>query len=880
MNTFIYDVTVVIPVYNTEKFVEECVNSLIIQKMDFSKIEILLINDGSSDNSAKICEKLADKYKNIFYVYKENSGVSDTRNVGINMARGKYIMLLDSDDYLGKNTIKNLVSFFDKHYNEVDLVTYPIYWDRNGKISLHNRYSKKKYDKGTGIYFLDEYPYLNQSTVNIIFKNEFENNLLYDTSMKLSEDQNFNTSLLMRKNKIGFVKSGEYFYRRHGSGVSQTRNNPYYCFNDIMTYNESLLEKFQTNGKVPKYVQTLIVNTFEWRVKTDELLPYHYEDKEFDDAKKRISNILKRIDNDVILEYSNCDDLVKLYFMNLKEEELEYDVSNEGYSIMTSSNDIVSQDSKIECYLYRIKNINGRISIFASFSSPILEIFPITEYEIDGKNTDGTLFKQVKQVEKSNVPFRNSKMMTAHTFPFTFDFNPSELEEFQFSLLIDGHRIYTKPVFIMYNGFTKKFRRYSISLDSYRLKLYGKEREKFSISKDNWFEILRQEIISIPFYPLKRMPRILQYRYIAHKKKDVWLYSDSPGVIDNAYYQFVHDFNKNDGIERYYIVDGDTQFLNDKLTPEQKKYIVKYKSKKHKILFLQAKKLLISFSSLSIYSPFKNLSWYMDLLKYELVYLQHGILHASLQRMYAKEFTQIDKFVISSHFEKDNLINNYDYNINNLIISGMPRMTNNKKDIEVKDKILFAPSWRQYLIGQLINNRRVLKEKEFLSSDFFNEINDFLHSSELKNLLEDSHLKLEFKLHPIFKEYRHLFNVDQLENVDINFDKTVLDEYKIFITDFSSYQFDYIKLKRPIVYFLPDKKEFKAGLHSYKDLDLKYENAFGKLCLKSTELIDELTHIIESQFMVDEPYKSRMENFFTISDNPSETIYQTLMKGK
>ena len=199
MSDFKYLVTVIIPVYNTQDYIEECVLSIENQKMDVSKIEVLLINDGSKDQSGNICENLSKKYANITYICKDNSGVSDTRNIGIQRARGKYIMLLDSDDYLDNKSIKNLVDFFDKHYNEVDLITYPIYWDRNGKISLHGRYSSKNYDKGTGIYDLNQYPHLNQSTVNIMFKNEFANNQLYDTTMKLSEDQNFDTALLMKK---------------------------------------------------------------------------------------------------------------------------------------------------------------------------------------------------------------------------------------------------------------------------------------------------------------------------------------------------------------------------------------------------------------------------------------------------------------------------------------------------------------------------------------------------------------------------------------------------------------------------------------------------------------------------------------------------------
>ena len=87
--------------------------------------------------------------------------------------------------------------------------------------------------------------------------------------------------------------------------------------------------------------------------------------------------------------------------------------------------------------------------------------------------------------------------------------------------------------------------------------------------------------------------------------------------------------------------------------------------------------------------------------------------------MYAKEFTEIDKFVISSGFEKKNLIANYDYSEDDLIMSGMPRMGIQQAKKEIKNKILFAPSWRQYLIGQLVDNRRTLRNEDFIKSDFF-----------------------------------------------------------------------------------------------------------------------------------------------------------------
>ena len=106
------------------------------------------------------------------------------------------------------------------------------------------------------------------------------------------------------------------------------------------------------------------------------------------------------------------------------------------------------------------------------------------------------------------------------------------------------------------------------------------------------------------------------------------------------------------------------------------------------------------------------------------------------------------------------------------------------------------------------------------------------------------------------------------------------DRYKLFITDFSSFQFDFIKLKIPTVYFLPDEKEFLAGLHTYRELDLKYENAFGKLCKNDKELIAEMNRIKDNKFIIDKVYDKRINNFFLDIGNSIEDIYKYLIKNK
>ena len=170
-----YMVSVIVPVYNSEKYIEECVQSVEKQTYDINKIQIVLINDGSKDNSLNVCKELAKQNTNITIIDQKNSGVSVARNEGMKKAEGKYILFLDSDDMLEKHSIERLVKFFEKNYNKVDLVTYPmeIYTNEKARATSHYRY--EFYTEGTGVYDLEESPYLGQSTINVMIKNERKN---------------------------------------------------------------------------------------------------------------------------------------------------------------------------------------------------------------------------------------------------------------------------------------------------------------------------------------------------------------------------------------------------------------------------------------------------------------------------------------------------------------------------------------------------------------------------------------------------------------------------------------------------------------------------------------------------------------------------------
>ena len=130
-------ISVIVPIYNTEQYLERCLESIVAQ-IDKNNIELILVNDGSEDNSEKIINKYLDTYSDIIkYIKKENSGLSDSRNVGMEKATGDYILFIDSDDYIEKDVLIKLKPYIDKDIEMIKFKAQKVTEDEK-KIGLIN----------------------------------------------------------------------------------------------------------------------------------------------------------------------------------------------------------------------------------------------------------------------------------------------------------------------------------------------------------------------------------------------------------------------------------------------------------------------------------------------------------------------------------------------------------------------------------------------------------------------------------------------------------------------------------------------------------------------------------------------------------------------
>ena len=434
MDKYEYKVTVIIPVYNSEQYLRECIDSLLGQTIDFEQIQVILIDDGSTDNSLNICNEYTYLNNNIKVYSQQNSGPSVARNLGIKNATGKYIMYLDSDDTLDKNTIKLVSDFFDKHYDEIDMVTYYDQYYKNGKkLQPHQRY---KYLKKTGIYDLKNNINIMQVRLNIAVKNLFEKNLLFDENMDYQEDQFYCSQILKEKLTIGYVKEAQYNYLQRESGIVSNNTNTIKMFHNTLKYFKTIFSGFENN--VPEYYQVLFLHDLGWKLKQHCLFPYHYSNNELKKAKEEISNLLKRTNVDVILNHPTVEHYHKFYFLELRDKNGIDIIPKKNCVQMINKNQVIHIEKKWDMIVFKITVRNGNLEMLGAFKSVYGSFIDNPKIIIkEVSNNDDFNIKSIATYISSDSYYK-AKEITNKFYGFNYRVKVDDLQKISLYVVIEG----------------------------------------------------------------------------------------------------------------------------------------------------------------------------------------------------------------------------------------------------------------------------------------------------------------------------------------------------------------------------------------------------------------------------------------------------------
>lgn len=315
-------VSVIVPIYNVEKYLEKCINSLLSQTLE--DIQIILVNDGSKDNSGNIAKECEKNNKNrIIYVEKENGGLSDARNYGLKYATGDFIAFLDSDDYIEKNAYEEM---YNKAIEEnADYVECDFIWEFPNKIRV---------DK--------QYPYKNKkemlSFVRVVAWNKLikrqlitDNNLEFPKGLRY-EDVEFTYKLIPFINKFAYVDKPFIHYVQREGSIANVQNEG---TAEIFTVLDNVIEFYKKNNIYEKYRDELEYNYARYLLCSSLKRMCKIKDKTI--REKLLTESWKRLNSN----FPNWKENVILKTVNIGKNKYMRTVNKSTYKIYSKILEII-----------------------------------------------------------------------------------------------------------------------------------------------------------------------------------------------------------------------------------------------------------------------------------------------------------------------------------------------------------------------------------------------------------------------------------------------------------------------------------------------------------------------------------------------------------
>lgn len=248
-----YDVSIIVPIYNAEKYLQKCIESLINQDT-LLKYCIILVNDGSTDSSLSICKKYGNKYENIIVLDKTNGGTSSAKNMGLDFMNSNYVMFVDSDDYVNSNYISNM---FDSENCVYDLVVcgYTIKYTKN-EYSIDNLPDNSFSHEGKIDLLLTSLK--SEGLLNVDVSKLYRTDILnkyeirFNENFATGEDLIFNCKYLQKINSFKTVSNSSYIYVRRDqeSLVNSYKNNLKIIVNECLLNVKALYKPYLNSHNI------------------------------------------------------------------------------------------------------------------------------------------------------------------------------------------------------------------------------------------------------------------------------------------------------------------------------------------------------------------------------------------------------------------------------------------------------------------------------------------------------------------------------------------------------------------------------------------------------------------------------------------------------
>lgn len=919
--------SVIIPIFNVENYLKEALESVVKQDIGFEEnIQLILVNDGSPDNSDAICKEYKKRFpKNITYIAQENQGVSAARNRGLEVAEGKYIAFFDPDDVLSLDAYRKVVAFFEDHYDEIDIAAFKMkFFERfTGDHPLNYRFGETK------VIDVREHPtYMQSSGVSCVFKAKTLLKRRFDTKVKYAEDMKLINDIILEKMAYGVVDGPVYYVRKRMDEKSASNtghlNPDYYKVTPKSVFKYVFDRWEKKNGKLDEFIQFVVLFDIQWRINQKQQIALtNTEETQY---KEALYDLVRRVTNDeLILRMPKMRPAFKIFLLRKKYGETAFQkmlsVSEGkvyfngldlnaifGYAILPNVGiDRITPKKdgrlKIEGHIsgllttgakYWFETNRGKFpitkntyrtvksgNVFLGETADINEAFSVVV------NLDKTDYVRVRYANngEATLTLKTGILSKVGNMPGAFvNLDGLTIEKKAKGLKVSSKNLlrslYLEAKFCLVILSKLKLR---VARTELSYAIHQKLSNGLLSKKQKVFSLLRPFLI-----PLKALVfniGTILLRVAARigkrlKRKEIWLISDRIGEAGDSGEAFYGYLQKNHTDIDYYFAINKASKAYKRL--QGKDYnVVNMLGLRYKYLILIADKVISSNADELIVNPFLD-RWdrYSDITKFKFVFLQHGITKDDLSAQYNRWNAGFDLFITAAQKEYDSIVGNKGYGFGRDVVklTGLPRYDALKDNRQ--NKIVFVPTWRKGLDGGLdkkTGNR--MYSPDFKETMYYKFYNGAINDKRLIAALKKHGMVGEFYIHPSFGAQADDFNENEtvsIQKMPYNFPK-IFSEGSLLVTDYSSVAFDFATLRKPLIYAQFDKKAFFAG-HTYKEGYFSYaKHGFGPVVSDHDALVNSIIEYIERDFAMEPKYDKRVDAFFKFNDkNNSKRVYEAI----
>ena len=869
-----YDFSVVTAVYNAKEFLKETVESLIKQDFGFSRVQLILVDDGSKDESGAICDAYAARHPdNIEVIHKENGGVSSARNAGLERVRGKYVSFLDADDLLSADAMTKVFALFEAH-PETDVVSLPMFFF-DGETGPH--LLNFKYEKGTRVIDLIKEPNNPQLAVTSAFvRAEALKGRSFDTGLSYAEDAKLLQSVLLEKQTLGVVADAVHHYRRRSTGEASAIQkstqspkwyHPYltrFCLDTIRTCTER-------TGCVPRFVQYTLAYDLQWRIRQQHIPSTLFDADEKAAYKRLLRTVYSYIDDDVIAAQTHLmphHNGFALYFKNgfvpdAFAEACEDPLKFEFFKVHDGT-------ATFECSFLKLtgtKDLSARYSV-----------------EANGVRYDGELADHRRTLTLLDEP-------AARRFGYTFRVPlPDDKTPLSIRVMRETDNGSKPAETVVCGQFFPVSERYGhayaeiggriLTIQNGVLTLSERKRggrfmREVRFLKELWSRngtgerhAVMGRLVYAVLKPLQRKPR--------------WLISDRAAVAgDNGEAMFRYLCARKKKPAKLY-------FAVSKHSPDYRALkkigrVVDTKSFRHKLLFLLSDLNISSHADSDVVTQFSHYDEpYRDIeSRSRFVFLQHGVTKDDLSGWLNRFNCNIAGLVTAARPEAQSFRDYaYLYPDDVIWLTGFPRFDRLYHD--EKRCITVMPTWRHAWSTAADPKTGVRGLRDgFEDGTYFRFYNRLLNDRRLLSAAEKNGYTVRFLPHPTLQPHIGRFQ----QNPAVTFlhastpYRQVFAESDLVLTDYSSVAFDFAYLRKPVIYTQFDRDEFFSGEHVYEKGYFDYDrDGFGEVETDYEATVDRLIEYMENGCKLKDAYRARIDRFFAFNDRENcRRVYEKLL---